>query len=153
MCRFTVYKGRSIPLGEILIIPDNSLLHQSRDASYHPGYPLCSLVCLQSFKYCLFPLTGVTDPQFRRNIRVNGDGFGIGWYSDNPNSPTLGSCLFKLTSPAWSNINFRNIGHYVCSPVVFGHVRAASDDINLGEEMIISDENCHPFKYGRYTFM
>jgi len=131
MCRFTVYKGRSIPIGNIILYPDHSLLHQSKDASYHPG---------------------VTDPKSKRNIRVNGDGFGVGWYSlDSP--PEEGCCLFKLTSPAWSNVNLRNIGQYVRSPVIFGHVRAATASCSAYEHVVISDENCHPFKYGRYTFM
>ena len=132
MCRFTVYKGRSIPIGDIVLFPDYSLAHQSRDASYHPG---------------------VIDVKCRRNIRVNGDGFGLGWYSDSPNSPDNGSCLFKLTSPAWSNVNLKNIGTYVESPVLFGHIRAASNDVCFDDRVVISDENCHPFKYGRYTFM
>eukprot|EP01041_Mallomonas_annulata_P011207 gene11207-23415_t len=132
MCRFTVYKGVSIPIGEIILYPDNSLLYQSRDATYHPG---------------------VTDPLCRRNIRVNGDGFGIGWYNDDKNGASSGSCLFKLTSPAWSNVNLRNIGQYVRAPVLFGHVRAASAECSGYEDVVISDENCHPFKYGRYTFM
>ena len=34
-----------------------------------------------------------------------------------------------------------------------GHIRAASDGYNKLEKMVISHENCHPFKYGRYTFM
>lgn len=131
MCRFSVYKGRSIPIGDIILYPNNSLVYQSRDATYHPG---------------------VVDIHCFRNIRVNGDGFGIGWYNEDENSPAAGCCLFKLTSPAWSNTNLRNIGQYVCSPVLFAHVRAASRDHSV-EEVIISDENCHPFKCGRYTFM
>jgi len=132
MCRFTVYKGRSIPIGDIILYPDHSLIFQSRDASYHPG---------------------VQDPLCRRNIRVNGDGFGVGWYSIEDNSCDCGCCLFKLTSPAWSNVNLRNIGQHVRAPVIFAHVRAASHDDSGFEHVVISDENCHPFKYGRYTFM
>lgn len=130
MCRFTLYKGKSIPIGDIILYPNNSLVYQSRDATYHPG---------------------VIDIHCFRNIRVNGDGFGIGWYNEEENSSAAGCCLFKLTSPAWSNTNLRNIGQYVRAPVLFAHVRAASN--NCMEPVIISDENCHPFKCGRYTFM
>lgn len=37
MCRFTVYKGKPILIGNILVDPVNGLLSQSRDAIAHPG--------------------------------------------------------------------------------------------------------------------
>ena len=37
MCRFTVYKGKPILIGNILVDPINGLLSQSRDAIAHPG--------------------------------------------------------------------------------------------------------------------
>lgn len=33
------------------------------------------------------------------------------------------------------------------------HVRAASSGHDPLDRMIVSNENCHPFKYGRWTFM
>ena len=113
----------------MLIEPENSLIRQSRDAEFHPG---------------------VTDPASKRNIRVNGDGFGVSWYGDNPEK---GSCCFKFITPAWSNDNLRNIGEHISSQLIFAHVRAASSGLDLGEQVIISNENCHPFKFGRWTFM
>ena len=82
MCRFTVYKGRPMLIGDIVIKPQNSLVFQSRNAAYHPG---------------------VLDKCNKRNIIVNGDGFGIAWYGDNLNK---GSCCFKIVTPAWSDIDF-----------------------------------------------
>lgn len=132
MCRFAAYKGKSALIGDIIIIPENSLVQQSRDAEFHPG---------------------VLDPCSKRNIRVNGDGFGVAWYNSDPARLGKGSCCFKFTTPAWSNDNLRNIGDHVSSEVIFAHVRAASSGLDRNEPVIISNENCHPFKYGRWTFM
>eukprot|EP00603_Paraphysomonas_imperforata_P007091 CAMPEP_0114430224 /NCGR_PEP_ID=MMETSP0103-20121206/9920_1 /TAXON_ID=37642 ORGANISM="Paraphysomonas imperforata, Strain PA2" /NCGR_SAMPLE_ID=MMETSP0103 /ASSEMBLY_ACC=CAM_ASM_000201 /LENGTH=358 /DNA_ID=CAMNT_0001599643 /DNA_START=236 /DNA_END=1312 /DNA_ORIENTATION=- len=87
-----------------------------------------------------------------RNIRVNGDGFGIAWYpSETPRED--GSCTFKIPTPVWSDKNLQRLGHFISAPVIMGHIRAASDGYNALEAVIISHENCHPFKCGRYTFM
>lgn len=64
-------------IGDLVVNPNNSLVCQSRDAEYHPM---------------------VEDPMGKRNIRVNGDGFGVAWYG--PNS-SRGSCCFKFVTPAW----------------------------------------------------
>lgn len=129
MCRLTVYKGRPILIGDIVIQPENSLLYQSRDAAYHPG---------------------VLDKSHQRNILVNGDGFGVAWYGE---VPSKGSCCFKFVTPAWSDTNLRNIGRHISSPLLFAHVRAAASGHNPHEPMIVSNENCHPFSYKEYTFM
>ncbi len=115
---------------EVLIKPENSLLRQSRSATYHPG---CH------------------DPKEVRNIRVNGDGFGVAWYC--PETLRLGSCVFKFMTPAWSNGNLQNISAHIRAPVIIGHVRAASSGRNPFENTTVSYENCHPFKFGRYTFV
>jgi len=132
MCRFAAYKGPLVLIGDVVITPENSLVRQSRDAEFHPG---------------------VVDVTCKRNIRVNGDGFGVAWYNSDPSRLVRGSCCFKFTTPAWSNDNLRNIGEHVSSEVLFAHVRAASSGLDRNEEVIISNENCHPFKYGQWTFM
>lgn len=76
-------------IGDLILKPSNSLVRQSRDARYHPG---------------------VVDDDNKRNILVNGDGFGVAWVGKDP---SLGSCVFKFTTPAWSNANLRNLGEYV----------------------------------------
>lgn len=130
MCRFTVYKGQSILVDEVVVKPDNSLLHQARDAVYHPG---------------------VIDTDNQRNIIVNGDGFGLAWYGADA---TKGSCCCKFVTPAWSSANLRNLGQHIHSPLILAHVRAASTGAQpLDDDVIISTENCHPFKYGRWTFV
>ena len=75
---------------------------------------------------------------------LNGDGFGVGWYSPGL-SPT--PCEFTSLTPAWSNQNLRRLAEHVKSPCFFAHVRAASPG------MQVSEQNCHPFQYGRYLWM
>jgi len=130
MCRLAAYKGKSILIGSVVTKPNNSLLYQSRDAAYHPG---------------------VKDDTHHRNILVNGDGFGVAWYSTDDVS--RGSCAFKFVTPAWSNQNLQNIGDHVSSNLIFAHIRAASSGHNPFEKISVSHENCHPFSFGRYTFM
>ena len=126
MCLISVYKGRSIPIGNIVLHPRNSIIHRSRAPG---GFEYAEDACIHG---------------------VNGDGFGIGWYPDHDISEKEGSCVFKLTAPAWSNINLRNISSFVSTSVLFAHIRCASHSSNRDS---VSDENCQPFKYGRYTFM
>ena len=66
---------------------------------------------------------------------------------------TRGSCIFKFITPAWSNNNLRNLGDHIYSNLIMAHVRAASSGHDPLAKMIVSNENCHPFKYGRWTFM
>jgi glutamine amidotransferase len=68
---------------------------------------------------------------------LNGDGFGIGWYSKelSPEPAT-----FVSVSPAWNNRNLRNLAPRIKTDCLVAHVRAAS----VGE---VSESNCHPFQY------
>jgi predicted glutamine amidotransferase len=74
---------------------------------------------------------------------LNGDGFGVGWYSHH-----LGTDpgLFVSVRPAWNDRNLRYLSQKIQSSCIFAHVRAAS----LGE---VSEANCHPFHYKNYLFM
>jgi glutamine amidotransferase len=129
MCRLTAYKGKFLLIGDLVTKPDNSLIMQARDAAYHPG---------------------VVDKTHRRNILVNGDGFGVAWYGNDANR---GSCCFKFVTPAWSNSNLRSIGDHVPSSLIFAHIRAASSGHDPNERVAVSLENCHPFVYKQFTFM
>ena len=75
---------------------------------------------------------------------LNGDGFGVGWYTpeitDEP-------CVFTAISPAWNNGNLLNLVEHTKSGCFFAHVRAASPG------MRVSEINCHPFHYGRFLWM
>jgi glutamine amidotransferase len=68
---------------------------------------------------------------------LNGDGFGIGWYTQeiSPEPAT-----FVSLNPAWSNRNLRSLAPKIKTECLIAHVRAAS----VGE---VSESNCHPFQY------
>ena len=79
-----------------------------------------------------------------RKEPLNGDGFGVGWYSPQNNETP---CVFTSITPAWSNENLRRLSEHVETPCFLAHVRAASPG------MKVSEFNCHPFQYGRYLWM
>jgi glutamine amidotransferase len=68
---------------------------------------------------------------------LNGDGFGIGWYTQeiSPEPAT-----FVSLNPAWSNRNLKSLAPKIKTECLIAHVRAAS----VGE---VSESNCHPFQY------
>ena len=72
---------------------------------------------------------------------TNGDGFGLGWYTEEETP-----ALFKSIEPAWNDRNLREIGHSVRSGLVFAHIRASTGTP-------IQQTNCHPFRYGRWLWM
>ncbi len=72
---------------------------------------------------------------------TNGDGFGVGWYDDQP---TPG--VFRSIEPAWNDQNLRELAAHVRSGLFFAHIRAA-----IGSA--VQQTNCHPFRHGRWLFM
>ena len=72
---------------------------------------------------------------------TNGDGFGVGWYDDQP-SPGV----FRSIEPAWNDQNLRELAAHVRSGLFFAHIRAA-----IGSA--VQQTNCHPFRHGRWLFM
>ena len=72
---------------------------------------------------------------------TNGDGFGVGWYDDEPVPG-----VFRSIEPAWNDQNLRELGAHVRSPLFFAHIRAA-----IGSA--VQQTNCHPFRHGRWLFM
>jgi len=74
---------------------------------------------------------------------LNGDGFGIGWYSPEVNEEPV---TFVSVNPAWSNRNLRNLAPKIRTECFVAHVRAAS----VGE---VSESNCHPFQYKTLLMM
>lgn len=79
-----------------------------------------------------------------RKEPLNGDGFGVGWYTHQIR-PT--PCVFRSLTPAWNNQNLKRLSEHVKSSCFFAHVRAASPDISVCEM------NCHPFQNGKYLWM
>ena len=74
-------------------------------------------------------------------VTVNGDGFGLGWYTD---VGTPG--LFHSTEPAWNDRNLRELAAHTVSGRVLAHVRAATGTA-------VQQTNCHPFRHDRWLWM
>jgi len=75
---------------------------------------------------------------------LNGDGFGVAWYAlEHSTEPAL----LRSITPAWNNANLFSIARLVKSHCVLAHVRAAS------QQRSVSEANCHPFVWGRWSFM
>jgi glutamine amidotransferase len=72
---------------------------------------------------------------------TNGDGFGAGWYGVGE-----GPGVYRSVSPAWSDVNLRELAAHVESPLFLAHVRAA-----IGSP--VQQTNCHPFRHGRWLFL
>ncbi|MFL5884454.1 MAG: class II glutamine amidotransferase [Thermoleophilaceae bacterium] len=72
---------------------------------------------------------------------TNGDGFGVGWYGDQP---TPG--VFHSIEPAWNDRNLRELAGHISSGHFFAHIRAATGSA-------VQQTNCHPFRHGRWLWM
>ena len=68
---------------------------------------------------------------------TNGDGFGIGWYSQ------YGPGTFKSMEPAWNDRNLRQLAGHVESHLFVAHVRATTGTP-------VQQTNCHPFGHGKW---
>jgi predicted glutamine amidotransferase len=79
-----------------------------------------------------------------REEPLNGDGFGVGWYT---REFTTEPAVFRSITPAWNNRNLHNLARVVASDCILAHVRAATQSSG------VNDANCHPFRYGEYLFM
>ncbi|MFD0366678.1 class II glutamine amidotransferase [Streptomyces sp. NPDC127114] len=73
---------------------------------------------------------------------TNGDGFGVGWYSQHNDTPAL----LRDVGPAWNNRNLRELADHVQSSLFFAHIRASTGTA-------VQQSNCHPFRHGRWMFM
>jgi len=72
---------------------------------------------------------------------TNGDGFGIGWYSEGSEP-----AVFKGTDPAWNDENLREIAGRIRTRTLFAHIRASTGTP-------VQRSNCHPFRSGRWLWM
>ncbi|MET9886439.1 class II glutamine amidotransferase [Streptomyces sp. NPDC006430] len=73
---------------------------------------------------------------------TNGDGFGVGWYTPDANTPAT----LRDIGPAWNNRNLREIADHVRSSLFFAHIRASTGTA-------VQQTNCHPFRHGRWMWM
>lgn len=123
MCRWLAYVGSQIPLEDVLVKPNHSLIDQSllaRDLIV-PADPLGT-----QFRGHAFP--------------TNGDGFGVAWAG---RGGTLGQ--FRQVEPAWDSQNLRMLASQIESGCFLAHVRAAPGGT-------IAEQNCHPFVHDGWMF-
>jgi glutamine amidotransferase len=73
---------------------------------------------------------------------TNGDGFGVGWYGTNSDTPAV----FRSVEPAWNERNLRELASHVESPLFLAHIRASTGTA-------VQQTNCHPFRYGRWMWV
>jgi predicted glutamine amidotransferase len=67
---------------------------------------------------------------------TNGDGFGVGWYADDAETPAV----FSSIEPAWNDRNLREVAGHVRSPLFLSHIRASTGTA-------VQQTNCHPFRH------
>jgi glutamine amidotransferase len=79
-----------------------------------------------------------------RKEPLNGDGFGVGWYTPDVDATP---CVFTSITPAWSNRNLHHLAEKIRSGCFFAHVRAATSGL------LVSEVNCHPFQYRQFLWM
>ncbi len=72
---------------------------------------------------------------------TNGDGFGVGWYDDQPEPG-----VFKSIEPAWNDHNLVVLSRHIKSPLFLAHVRATTGTP-------IQKTNCHPFHYKNWMMV
>jgi predicted glutamine amidotransferase len=72
---------------------------------------------------------------------TNGDGFGVGWYGEQPTP-----AVFRSIEPAWNDRNLRELSGHISSGLVFAHIRASTGSP-------VQQTNCHPFRHGRWLWM
>ena len=73
---------------------------------------------------------------------TNGDGFGVGWYSPDAETPAV----FRSIEPAWNDHNLREVAGHVRSPLFLAHIRASTGTA-------VQQTNCHPFRYGKWLWV
>jgi glutamine amidotransferase len=89
---------------------------------------------------------GLIDQSLRARMGVettNGDGFGLGWYDEAAGGRPG---RYRSVTPAWSDVNLRDLAAHVESPLFLAHIRATTGTP-------VQQTNCHPFRHGRWLFV
>jgi predicted glutamine amidotransferase len=73
---------------------------------------------------------------------TNGDGFGVGWYEENGETPRV----YRSVHPAWNDRNLRELAAGISSPLFLAHIRASTGTA-------IQETNTHPFRFGNWLWM
>ncbi|MGB3299285.1 MAG: ergothioneine biosynthesis protein EgtC [Phormidesmis sp.] len=114
MCRILGYLGPSISLDQLVFKPEHSLLHQSYQ------------------------------PREMKSAVLNADGFGLGWYGDEPAAPPF---VYRNPLPIWNDRNLPDLCRYVRSPTIIANLRSATD------QMPVEMSSCQPFAYRQMMFV
>ena len=127
MCRLAAYCGPSIPLENIVINPDHSLVVQSQVAEEAK-----LAVNGDGFGLAWY------DPSTALR--------GGSLCTSTLDVPNIQPALYKEVMPAWANPNLLHLCRAISAPVFLAHVRAST----FGGA---SYQNCHPFTHGRWSFV
>lgn len=151
MCRWVAHWGETpVFLAEAITKPHNSIVKQSLRAGRIQKKTMeewklkIDTECLNSSRI----FTKINN-YLDRNNEVNGDGCGLGWYplKSSEESNVILPVTFKTITPAWNNRNLAHIAQAIEAKIFFAHVRAASPG------SVVSEENCHPFIFGKFLWM
>ena len=112
MCRHLAYVGEPVGLADLLLTPPHSLLRQS--------WAPCDM---------------------RGGGTVNADGYGIGWYTGDPEPVRL-----RRAAPMWTDAALPGLAASVTSGAVLAAVRSAT----VG--MPVVETACAPFTSGPWLF-
>jgi glutamine amidotransferase len=88
---------------------------------------------------------GLIDQSLHARMGVettNGDGFGLGWYGAANARPGR----YRSITPAWSDVNLRELTSNIESPLFLAHVRATTGTP-------VQQTNCHPFRHRNWLFV
>jgi predicted glutamine amidotransferase len=88
---------------------------------------------------------GLIDQSLHSRMGVettNGDGFGLGWYGEHGGR----ACRYRSVTPAWSDVNLRELATNIESPLFLAHIRATTGTP-------VQQTNCHPFRHRNWLFM
>ena len=125
MCRHLAYLGTPTTLASVLLEPEHSLYRQS------------------------------WAPRLQRHGTVNADGYGIGWYPDDPDDPGAGNAAstgegtcfrHRRAVPIWADANLPDLARAVSSHAFLAAVRSATAGTTQDESAAA------PFREGRWLF-
>ncbi len=94
--------------------------------------------------FLLQPEHSLIDQSLQSQMGVhttNGDGFGIGWYDEDPEPG-----VYHSISPAWNDRNVTELAKHIRSHLFFAHIRATTGTA-------IQQTNCHPFRHEQWLWM
>jgi predicted glutamine amidotransferase len=127
------------PIGVMLAHPDPGDAHPMCRWNAYFGQPLLMEELLFKTDH------GLIDQSLHSRMGVettNGDGFGLGWYGSPPGRP----CRYRSITPAWSDVNLRELASHVESPLFLAHIRATTGTP-------VQQTNCHPFRHREWLFV